>query len=353
MVDEGVTTDNRYLHDHGKPVLLIWGFFPNRAASQPDYMNPVIDFLRAPGKYQATLVGGADPNWRTQGTPGFQAMLMRLQGLQPWSVGRRVKDPATGYAVQNMSLWEGDIQKCKEHHVLFMPVFNSGTHIAGPPPAQGTPTVPRRTGNYLWEQFVMASKYGLKSAFIAMFDEINEGTQIMKIDLHPPVQAPFFTYDGATSDYYLRLVGTGAAMLRKGEQFPPYVPISPFDEHHDYLLKSAAGGQLLVVSGSRAPVSATKMPPGHWYIHFDQLGYFELEDAQTGKYLSNQQPRILVDKPAANAEANIKWHLEWDGSGYCRIIGKNSGQALAMDTAGQLSLSTDMPDDRFRWRILP
>jgi|GEM_PF-761045 len=352
MVDEGVATDPRYMHQNGKPVLLLWGFFPGRPASQPDYMTPVIDFLLAPGKYQATLVGGVDNNWRSKGTPEFQAMLMRMQGLQPWSVGRRMKDPATGYAVQNTSEWAGDIAKCKANNVIFMPVFNSGTHIAGPPPIPPAgPTVPRRTGNYLWEQFVAASKTGvINSAFVAMFDEINEGTQIMKIENKPPTQAAFLTYDGATSDYYLRLVGTGAKMLKEHKPISNIIPISPFDANKVYLLKNRANGFLLNDNGSaviQADAGAV------WQLLFDGAGYFQIKNKISGKVLAGNGTDITTQSDNEKAD-NAKWHLEWDGTGCARIINKATGKAIGNNgtTANAaVTSATDAPADNLRWQI--
>lgn len=356
MVDEGVTADDRYMHDHEKPVLLIWGFFPSRAASQPDYMNPVIDFLLAPGKYQATLVAGVDPNWRSAGTPEFQAMLMRMQALQPWSVGRRVKDPGTGYAIQNTSLWEGDIEKCKTNHVMFMPVFNAGTHIAGPPPTAGSqPTVPRRTGNYLWEQFAKASHYGLNSAFVAMFDEINEGTQIMKIDIHPPVQAAFFTYDGATSDYYLRLIGAGARLLRSGKPVAATIPISPFDSKTWYQIKNQASGELLSLQNNALgllPASKQLSDFQLWQIDYDGAGYFRFKNKATGEYIDGGSAQGTFLSSEANSIA-ASWRLEWDGSGACRMLNQNSHDALALTKESMLSTVPDTTNDALRWQILP
>jgi len=357
MVDEGVATDPRYLHHDGKPVLLIWGFFPGRPASQPDYMNPVIDFLRAPGKYQATVVAGVDNNWRSKGTPEFQAMLMRMQGLQPWSVGRRVKDPATGYSVQNTSEWAGDIEKCKANHVIFMPVFNSGTHIAGPPPTPPAgPIVPRRTGNYLWEQFVAASKTGvINSAFIAMFDEVNEGTQIMKIENHPPTQAPFLTYDGATSDYYLRLVGIGGKMLREHQVITPVIPISPFDLNKGYALKNRANGWVL--NGKVASISAVQADAeSHtdWQFIFDGNGYFKIKSRITGKVLSASPSNSSILQLTDSNADTVKWHLEWDGTGCCRIINKTNKMAVGLSSDGSaLTMATDAGIDSLRWQVIP
>lgn len=309
MVDEGVTSDPRYLHDKGRPVLLIWGFFPGRPASQPDYMNPVLDFLLAPGPYQAALVAGVDDKWR-QGTPEFVSMLMRCTALQPWSVGRRVLDPKTGYQVSNTTKWADDITLCQAHNVKYIPVFNSGTHIAGPPPIPpAQPTVPRRMGNYLWEQFVAASRTGqIDGAFIAMFDEINEGTQITKVTNHPPVQFPFLTYDGATSDYYLRLVGLGAKLLRTSTPVPEVIPISPFSEKKAYQLSRPQGWDYKGFD---------------WTILYDGQGYYTLKYKPTGKVLTDGGQLLSGD-----GSDKQRWHMEWDGSGTCKITNKASGKAL-------------------------
>ncbi|WPU94751.1 hypothetical protein SNE25_04355 [Mucilaginibacter sabulilitoris] len=351
MVDGGVTTDNRYLHENGNPVLLIWGFFPNRPASQPDYMNPVIDFLLGPGKYQATLVAGVDPNWRAEGTPAFQAMLMRMQGLQPWSVGRRIRDPKTGYDIQNTTLWEGDIQKCRENNVLFMPVFNSGTHIAGPPPPAGTPqTVPRRMGNYLWEQYIKASHLGLKSGFVAMFDEINEGTQIMKIDLHPPVQANFFTYDGATSDFYLRLTAKGAQLLKNGRPVSPELPVSPFDDKRRYLLKKGGTGNFLKDSSTGFDLTI-ETTAAEWEIRYDTRGFYLLKNAKSGKYLSQSNGGTLQVKKDQVDAAELRWRLEWDGKG-CRMFSYDRKSVWVINDAGIPEMTADITRP-FRWEVIP
>jgi hypothetical protein len=333
MVDEGITSDPHYLHQNGKPVLLIWGFFPKRPASQPDHMQAVVDFIEAPGKYQAALVGGVETKWRTEGTPEFLSMLSGMTAIQPWSVGRAQIDPATGYKVENMDTWPDDIEWCKAHNILFMPVINSGTHIAGPPPIPPKlPIVPRRTGNYLWEQFVAASKTGvINGAFIAMFDEVNEGTQILKINNHPPTQAAFLTYDGATNDYYLRLVGTAAKMLKDKKPITFPIPISPFDLKKSYTIKNKASR--LVLHNAKGTIVQASGDGIEWQLIFDGNGYFKIKNRVSGKVLKAELANAPVTQVIDSKSDNVKWHLEWDGTGDCRIISKIGKKALSSNNS--------------------
>jgi hypothetical protein len=52
--------------------------------------------------------------------------------------------------------------------------------------------------------------------YVAMFDEMDEGTAIFKCSNDVPVGqvSKFVTYDGLPSDFYLKLVGAGTRMLR-------------------------------------------------------------------------------------------------------------------------------------------
>ena len=52
--------------------------------------------------------------------------------------------------------------------------------------------------------------------YVAMFDEVDEGTAIFKCTNQPPTGegASFLTYEGLPSDFYLRLTGSAAKMLR-------------------------------------------------------------------------------------------------------------------------------------------
>ena len=51
--------------------------------------------------------------------------------------------------------------------------------------------------------------------YLAMFDEIDEGTALFKVSNDPPVgESPFLTYEGLPSDHYLWLAGQIGKMMR-------------------------------------------------------------------------------------------------------------------------------------------
>jgi hypothetical protein len=54
----------------------------------------------------------------------------------------------------------------------------------------------------LWEQLHTLSKLGVDSVYVAMFDEVDEGTAIFKVTSAPPRQGHFVGYDGLPSDWW-------------------------------------------------------------------------------------------------------------------------------------------------------
>jgi autotransporter-associated beta strand protein len=369
MVNSGITSDPRYLHHDGQPVLLLWGFFPDRIWSQPQYCLPLINFLQAPGPYQAAVVGGGAANWRTTGTPEFIAMLMRLTAWQPWQVGHYTSGGATAIT----SSWPPDLAMCTASNVLFIPVLFSGTHIAGPPPIPpALPNAPRRNGNFLWEQFVAVSSLSrtnhgaVSSVFVAMFDEVNEGTEIMKVSNFPPTNAAFITYEGATGDWYLRLVGLGESMLRKGIPITTTIPISPFSTNLFYKIINRATGLLLNSAGSLSSGSPLAQyantngdPNLQWQLLYDGAGYFKIKNRASGKVISNggsiTENAPVVQVEDANTD-DVKWFMNWDGTGCCRVTSKTSSKTLSGQGAAtnftQVVQVTDAANDNLRWQIL-
>jgi hypothetical protein len=228
MVNSGYTSDPRYLHQNGLPVIMIYGFFPNdtnHVIGNPTLGNQLIQFFTTPGPYQAYIVGSGAWYWRTQGNAAFQNMISGLNAYIPWNVGHD-STLANGTIVAQTYTYAADAAALAPYHVKFIPLVFPGTTSAGPPVA--TQTAPRRDGDFYWEQFAGLSQSGFNTNFVAMWDEVNEATAIMPVSNIPPVQTPeFYTQDGYPADWYERLTAVGQYYMANNLPVPSTIPISP------------------------------------------------------------------------------------------------------------------------------
>jgi len=227
MVDGKVTDDPRYLHEGGYPVVHIW-WNAGVKTMTPQVLNQLIDFFKAPGPYHAYIVAGGGWDWRTLPDPEWAKAIHRLDAEVPWNPGNSCKD-AAGVIHPQMKSWAGDRLELAKSGTLWIPVVYAGFSWNNNQRLPwGTNTFPRRKGQFLWEQFHELSKMGdVDTIFVAMFDELDEGTAILKVTNTPPTQAHFLTYEGLPTDWYMRLVGLGEKMLRDKTPIPEEIPIKP------------------------------------------------------------------------------------------------------------------------------
>jgi len=87
--------------------------------------------------------------------------------------------------------------------------------------------LPRLGGEFYWRQFSTAADLGMEMAYVAMFDEVNEGTAIFKVSNTPPKPGRFVTYQGLPADWYLRLTGEGTKLIRGERKNQRTIPIKP------------------------------------------------------------------------------------------------------------------------------
>ena len=82
--------------------------------------------------------------------------------------------------------------------------------------------IPRNGGSFFQMQLDYCLQSGAQMLYIAMFDEIDEGTAIFKTARRVPTAAPGSTFvpldKGIKSDHYLKLAGRAAKRLRKNLQ---------------------------------------------------------------------------------------------------------------------------------------
>jgi hypothetical protein len=114
-----------------------------------------------------------------------------------------------------------DMKWAKANGIDFAPLCFPGFswhNLHYPQKAPGE-TIPRNKGSFYKKQLDFNVKNGAQMLYIAMFDEIDEGTAIFKIagKVPPKVQGSQFVplEKGVKSDHYLKLTGKAAKKLRK------------------------------------------------------------------------------------------------------------------------------------------
>ncbi len=213
--------DPAYLRHRGKPLVAVWGvgFAEDRKYSLAE-CRALIEFLKADG---CSVMLGIPTGWRelkrdAAPDPALHAVLKLADVLSPWTPGR-YRNPKEA-ARHGESHWKPDLAWCREQSLDYLPVVFPGFSWHNLNPEAPLGQIPRLMGEFLWSQFVAAKNAGATMIYVAMFDEVDEGTAIFKCTDQPPVgSSPFLSYEGLPSDHYLWLTGEGARLLR-GERPP-------------------------------------------------------------------------------------------------------------------------------------
>ena len=229
-VDSGIVFDDRYMKHDGKPVVQIWGFYSGNTHNHitAELANRLIDFFEQPGTYQATLVGGGSWDWRVHPDPEWRAYYKRFKVYSPWNIGNFAPAPDTDQWGASMGFWEDDRKAAEQNGTLWIPTVYPGftwDNLTRKEP--GMTLTPRRKGMFLWEQFRKLAEMKQTSVYVAMFDEYDEGTAILPICDTPPTQGHFVDNEGMPADWYLRIVGEGAKMLRGEIPYSKEIPFVP------------------------------------------------------------------------------------------------------------------------------
>jgi hypothetical protein len=212
--------DAAYLHHGGKPVVAVWGvgFNDGRKYTLAE-CERLVDFLKNDKQYGGcTVLLGVPTGWRTLdrdsvNDEALHRILTLADVVSPWTVGRyRTLKGVTDHA---QACWKKDVDWCTEKKKDYLPVVFPGFSWHNMRPRSPLNEIPRLKGQFLWQQFTEAKKAGATMIYVAMFDEMDEGTAIFKCSNDPPVGAStFVTLEGLPSDHYLWLTGTGGRLLR-------------------------------------------------------------------------------------------------------------------------------------------
>lgn len=215
-----LTEDPAYLRHRGKPLVAVWGvgFSGKRDYSLAECAT-LVDALKADG---CSVMLGIPYHWRTlKGDalpdPALHELLRRVDVISPWTVGRLRDDP--GIARHASETLAPDMEWCRKAGVEYLPVIFPGFSWANMKRSPEAPfdAIPRRGGTFLTNQAEAARKAGSNMLYLAMFDEVDEGTAIFKLSNNPPTTGPlrFLAEPNLPSDHYLKLAGEIAAGLKK------------------------------------------------------------------------------------------------------------------------------------------
>ena len=150
--------------------------------------------------------------WDTENSPLLHPLISSVDIVLPWAVGR-YNNKSYGRA---SSVITGDIAKCKSMGVDYVPLVFPGFswgNLKNQP--NNYNQIPRNEGDFLWNQIATAKLAGAKMLYVAMFDEVDEGTAIFKClkedNLPANGDGKFVGIEnGVDNDYYLWLTGQAA-----------------------------------------------------------------------------------------------------------------------------------------------
>jgi len=216
--------NNHYVYHHGKPLVAVWGIgFNDRRKYGYEQVKKIIDFLKSEG---CSILVGVPTHWRTLTIDAVSdtrllELVKQADIVHPWLVGRFDNHTYESY---RKSI-EEDIKWCKANGKDYMPVLFPGFSWHNMKKDAPQNMIPRLGGRFFWKQVKGAVDAGAESLYLAMFDEIDEGTAFFKCTNTPPVgESSFITYEGEAPDHYLWLAGEAAKYLR-GELRSSRMPV--------------------------------------------------------------------------------------------------------------------------------
>jgi hypothetical protein len=244
LVDEmKVTSHPNYQRHNGKPVVSVWGMGLSdgdaHPPADPKIAKDLIQWFKfgAAAKYQVTYMGGTPARWGTltadsRKDPAWAEVYASMDVVQPWNVGRYGTLEAIDRWREDVIV--PDVALAAANHQIYMPVVFPGFSWSNLKRNARQNQIPRLRGEFLWRQAYNAKMAGAKVLKIAMFDEVDEGTAILKVASHrkdAPDQGYWLALDGdgadLPSDWYLRLASDITRMFHGDLKPDAKLPSAP------------------------------------------------------------------------------------------------------------------------------
>lgn len=189
------TKQKFYLYQNEKPLIVLWGvgFNDNRPYSLTD-IESLMNGLKEKG---FSIMLGVPTYWRERRNDALpdaklHDLIKAADVIMPWFVGRYDNNSYSNF----YSLIQNDIAWCKTNKVEYAPLCFPGSSDRNMHPNNGVNS--RLGGKFYWNQMYNCIKSGAQMLYIAMFDEIDEGTAIYKCMNQSDVPG-----DRSDTDYYV------------------------------------------------------------------------------------------------------------------------------------------------------
>ena len=227
----GRGTNQAYLYHRGKPLVAIWGLgFSDRPYNIRNIgIEKLIDFLKHDPEYGGcSVMLGVPTHFRelsrdAVADPHLHELMASADIIMPWMVGR-FSPLKAGDLDRYAERIARDIAWCSERSLDYVPCVYPGFSWHNLSHSRQRPTgnsdsnaIPRQKGRFYWSLMSRAIQAKAEMLYVAMFDEIDEGTAIFKCSNRLPVNAgpaEFVSYEGLPSDHYLWLTGQAGRLLR-------------------------------------------------------------------------------------------------------------------------------------------
>lgn len=233
--DLEVTKSSSYLRDHGKPVLELWGFgFKDRPGSPSEVLTLIKDLKNGKnGLTATTLIGGVPTNWRTltgdsKPDSAWAKTYRSFDVISPWTVGRF--SDVTGADIFMKNYIIPDVTETRRLGLGYLPVVFPGFSWYNLMTNRNRSNqailnqIPRNCGQFLWKQISNSLNAHVNMLYMAMFDEVDEGTAIFPVESLQdkiPKDASMLTLnrDGCNvpKDWYLRIANEASNSLHLNE----------------------------------------------------------------------------------------------------------------------------------------
>lgn len=218
--------EQSYLYHRGKPLVAIWGLgFKGRPYDIKKIgVDRLLDFLQNDPEYGGCAVMLGVPTYFREldrdalPDPFLHELIERSDIAMPWMV-QRFQSSAPIDLQRYAKHIKADIAWCRARGVDYVPLVFPGfswhnLKQRDEPGKFAFDQTPRDRSKFYWGLIQTAIGANAKMLYVAMFDEVDEGTAIFKCTNDPPVGVPALTYEGLPTDHYLWLTGQAGKMLR-------------------------------------------------------------------------------------------------------------------------------------------